>query len=692
MTKTARLRTLSQTQTRDNLQRFVDAQKQANPAGAPNWGAASWLWRGSASRTKLLNVWFDTLPRSRGAAPFSGDFFDLVRALVAKAISDRAGKVDRVQLERIVKACAALWSRSGRLADATSLTSAHFAVAESQIRADYAGNMAAGVVNRLEWVANTLDRQDICITPLQWSPSKKITNSPSGRRAKVGDEFEAEREKKLPANGVIGALAALSCRNDLSDGDRVFSCAANLLVTCGFRASEVLTLPRDTVVRTPVLDVDGNPVLDANGDPEMDIGLRYWPAKGGHTAVQIKPVPAPYRAIVLRAVEQVLTITAPYAERARFMRDNPGRVQFGAPWDAKSGDTLLRYGDVAEMLGNIHEDFNVRQKSGRQWCENRVPVALVPVEAIGVSSIRKKLKAVKKSDVVNAVIEMSDHADNILPGSVGTLFLDESLFVVPEAFFTSNTAINGSARSVKYSQLQNWLAGRKDGMSKSVFERLDLRDAEGKPLSANTHQFRHFLDTLLAGGGLTEMERARFAGRANIAHNSAYEHVPGRIRAKRVLETINRGKAISPAVEHAKRMPDPIRREEFKEALFGQAAHLTELGLCTHDWASAPCPNHGSHTDCKDHWICKGDPSHRAEAERQLEDNRWLVEMARAERDDETYGADEWLEHTAKLCDRLEKIVSVHRSNMIPDGWLVQLNADGEVMDTLELEATLAAE
>lgn len=690
----ARLRTHSQAQAKDNLKRFIEVQKQAHAAGAPNWSAEGWLWRGSASRRGLRNVWFDTLPGCRGSAPFGGDFFDLVRALVAKAISDRAGQIDVSQLKRIVTACGALWSGAGCLTDATALTAAHFATAESEIKAKYSGDTVSGTLNRLQWVANTLDRQGISATLLQWRASKKCSGSRAGRRAKVGSEFEDERERKLPATGVIEALGELSGRKDLSDSDRVLSCAANLLVTCGFRATEVLGLPRDTIVRTPVLDADGSPVLDENGEPEMDLGLRYWPAKGGHIAVQIKPVPAPYRSIVLHAVEQVLAMTAPYAERARFMRDNPGRVQFGAPWDAMPGDTLLRYGDVAEMLGNTSDDFDARHSSGRQWCErNHVKVTLVPTETMGVSSRRKSLKAVKKADVEKAVIEMSDHKTNILPEAVGEMFLDKALFVVPERFFVDRSSIvNGSARSVKYSQLQIWLTGRKNGMQMSVFERLDLRDAVGKPLSANSHQFRHHLDTLLAGGGLTEMERARFAGRANITHNSAYEHVPGRVRARRILEAINRGKAISPAVEHAKRMPDPIRREEFKEALFGQAAHLTELGLCTHDWASAPCPNHGSHTDCKDHWICKGDPSHRAEAERQLEGNRWLVEMARAERDDETYGADEWLEHTAKLCDRLEKIVSVHRSNMIPDGWLVQLNADGEVMDTLELEATLAAE
>lgn len=795
MTQVKALRTAKEIQGRTNFDTFIATQKQANPAQVPLWNSSSWHWRGINDRVHKngTHVWFDVEPASRGAKPFPGDFFDLVRAMCAKAIADRTGKIGRSQLEQIVKACSALCFQVPK-ADVTRLLPAHFKKAEKRIKAIYpAANTHLSIIGKLQWVSKILDKKCICNPPLQWQKSAGSMSQPPHRRDKSGEDFEQERATKLPMDGVFEALGVLSCYPTLTVQDRLLVRVTDLLVTCGFRATEVISLPRDTLVRCPVLDDVGQPVIGPDGKPDMDVFLRYWPAKGGHAVTQMKPVPRAYRDIVLRAVAEILEITEPYAKTARFMRDNPGRTLLPPPYDNLPDDALLTLHDIGILSGSRpgsrDKTYKYQQKMGREFIvRNSLPVhrvirpdplgkmqsyrmvrksdvvnALVTLDGnsnsevpapyssmpddsmlsmVDVAEIIGKTKPertrienhdeadmshagrqyvvskgipthettrvshlkggftqtlpctlVRKADFMRFVVSRSDHNKNLLPPAVGILHLDGALLVVAEQFFsTLKSPVAGTVRILPYAVLRTWLAGRTDSKQKSVFERLNITDAEGKPFRANSHQFRHWLDTLFSEGGLTEMERARFAGRARIDQNSAYDHVPGHVLAKQVLAKIKGGQVISPAVEHAKKMPSPIRREEFQQAIIGTVAHMTELGLCTHDFAATPCPNHGSHADCKDHWICKGNSGHHAEAERLLEEHQWVLELASVENNDETYGADNWYEHTAKVCRRLEKIISVHRSNMIPDGWLVQLSADGEVIDTLELEATLAAE
>jgi len=796
MPRVKSLRTAKDILGRSNFDAFVATQKQANSAQTTSWNAPSWYWRSQSIRTNKngTNVWFDLEPASRGTKPFPGDFFDLVRAMCAKAIADRAGKLNRTQLELIVKACSALCFHAPN-ADVTLLLQAHFVEAEKRIKSIYPKfNTHLGIIGKLQWIANMLDKYRMCNATLQWKRSKSIgsTAEPPSRRVKSGEKFEEESAAKLPMDGIHEALGALSCHPDLLVQDRLLVRATDLLVTCGFRATEVLSLPRNTLVLCPILDEGGQPVISLNGEPDMDVFLRYWPAKGGHAVTQMKPVPRPYRDIVLRAIAEILQITEPYAKTAHFMRASSGRTLLPPPYDDLPDDALLTLHDIGILAGSrsgscdkayqyrhrVGNDFIVRAgipvhrvvrpdplgrmksyimvrksdvvkilatQDGDSGPDIPEPYSSMPEDSMltvddvarvigkakpeqadaennddadltkhgrqyvaskGISThettriIRLKggftqtvpCTLVRKADFMAFAIGRSDHDKNLLPPSVGVLHLNEALFVVPEQFFsTIKESVAGTVRILQYPVLRTWLAGRTDGKQKSVFERLNIVDVEGRPFRANSHQFRHWLDTLFSEGGLTEMERARFAGRARIDQNSAYDHVPGTVLAKQVLAKMNGGQAISPAVEHAKKMPTPIRREEFQQGIIGTIAHLTELGLCTHDFAATPCPNHGSHAECKDHWICKGNPGHRAEAERLLEEHKWVLELAGTERDGETYGADNWYKHTAKVCLRLEKIISIHRSNMIPDGWLVQLSADGEVIDTMDLEATLAA-
>ena len=427
------------------------------------------------------------------------------------------------------------------------------------------------------------------------------------------------------------------------------------------------------------------------------MGLRYWPAKGGHAVNGVKAIPVQYRSMVQRAIDDVLRITEPYADLARYMRANPGRTRLGAPWDSMPDDARIALRDVGRIVRvptALRDDIDPNDmKHDVRLAMNTVGVPLHRIRDPSTRKVRYSEEYVLKGDLVSVYAARSDHDMNVLSDSIGTLCLEDSLFVVPKQFFTTRYEYSVcplDVTCVSYQAIKNMLSKSKKN-KENIFDKYGIKDSKGNPLSANTHQFRHLMDTMMAQGGLSEMERAYHAGRAKITQNSSYNHVPGRVLAKQVLEKLNKSQVIGPNSDQLRRINDPISREDFAKAVFGGTAHYTELGMCIHDWSASPCEHHGEHVHCQDHLICKGKPEHRAEAERQLEANRWLVEMARKERAIDTYGADDWLEHHERTCARLEKVISIHRSNMIPDGFLVQLTMDGEVVLTEEMEATFAA-
>ena len=65
----------------------------------------------------------------------------------------------------------------------------------------------------------------------------------------------------------------------------------------------------------------------------------------------------------------------------------------------------------------------------------------------------------------------------------------------------------------------------------------------------------------------------------------------------------------------------PVERSAFLQVHLS-TAHTTDLGMCLHDWAAAPCPHHGAcAAGCTDCAVVKGDPVGRERA-RKRQGNR----------------------------------------------------------------------
>ena len=99
-------------------------------------------------------------------------------------------------------------------------------------------------------------------------------------------------------------------------------------------------------------------------------------------------------------------------------------------------------------------------------------------------------------------------------------------------------------QAVAYSQIQTAFGANAELNRSSVFARHEYMDNKGLPLSIGTHQFRHFLNTLAQTGGLSQIDIAKWSGRANIHQNAAYDHESGPELLDRMREALGDGEGI----------------------------------------------------------------------------------------------------------------------------------------------------
>ncbi|WP_455154036.1 hypothetical protein [Cupriavidus campinensis] len=671
-----RIRTAAERSARANFEAFINAMRAENPLGVVDWDAMTWDLgqRKRSSSGRKDRIWFNKnfvkKVTAQSAEPFPQAFAELLRALVCAREMARASPLDSVDHMVLVRAFRYLYgSAEKRAAHPTALTRLDFDEAASACRIETSSS-AYRVGCKLQEIARALDREYLTPTRLNWvNPIPRDSQAGGVLQNRTSREFFERRESKLPSEDLLNALADISNREDLSPPDLLRQRAVELLVCGGFRCNELLMLPRDLWVGEPQLDGSGEQVLDPQGAPVYRYGLRYVPEKNGHHETQIKWLPSSLVEVARRAVRDILGITEPFAEIARFMYHHPGRTLVPEPWHSMPGDALLDMHEVELLVGLASSRHST--SSGRQFISlAKLAVGLKP-------GARRQVAAVTKSAVEMELCRRSA-ALTVFPRKQGTQTLHECLFLVGVNFIGSGRAtLNGTATLLTQGQFDDYLTDRIGGArtvkgTLSIFSRLGYVDSNGLPLRATSHQFRHWLNTLAQEGGLSQVEISRWMGRRTIDDNAAYDHQTGFQLAKRVRDRIDRGDAAGSAVTTLRRIKDPVRRSEFSKSLVA-SAHVTDIGVCVQDLSTLPCERHRECTTCNDHFIQKGNEQQRRRVQDIFNEAQLMLRLAESERDDGSYGADNWLAYQEMAFQRASSILKIHADSSIADGALVQV-------------------
>jgi hypothetical protein len=170
-------------------------------------------------------------------------------------------------------------------------------------------------------------------------------------------------------------------------------------------------------------------------------------------------------------------------------------------------------------------------------------------------------------------------------------------------------------------------------------------------------------------GGLSDAEIAIFSGRKDVRQNRAYDHMSSEEVQAPIKTAIAGG--FMQLVAGAGR--DLVNRADFI-GLGLAAAHTTEYGYCTHNFAAEPCQLHRDCINCTEQECIKGERHKEDNLRRLKEETEILLERAREALSDEEYGADQWVKHQTITLDRVNQLLSVFEDLSVPVGARVRLN------------------
>lgn len=476
---------------------------------------------------------------------------------------------------------------------------------------------------------------------------------PSERRPGYGEE-----DARMPEEGALAALARAS--QLVSTPQDILQMRVVELLSCAaWRINDILRLSVDCEVFEPATK-NGRPLLDGNGNQIVRYGIRYVGSKG--FAGDVKWIPTAMVDVARRAVAQIRALTAEARTTAEWMEKHPGRAWLSEPFRLSSPDRVLTTRELA-LAVPLPPNAAVGEFARTHH---------IPLSPCSTARIRRY----RLGDVERALLARNKPIQGDAP-----LNRSEYLLLIQRNFLNARRGvIPGVIDVMQDHQIRDFLKSNDD--SHSIFERLDLRDADGKPYALRTHQIRHYLNTIAAEGGLGEAERAKWSGRADIRANEAYDHEPAHKLAEKARALLEGGRMHGPVARTYRGLP-PVERAAFSLIQLA-TVHTTDIGMCTHDWGTAPCPHHGACADCRDCAIIKGEPVHRARIEMLLTEEETTLARAISEVGKDTYGASNYVEHHRRMVAGYRRMLAIHDDPTIEDGDVVQMDPEPTRQGLLE--------
>ena len=593
--------------------------------------------------------------------PYGQPYADFAKALIRTRASERglsrSGHTHTMIALRYLYAALQLAGKS----DPTELTPKHFKVAVADARERARGWTLFHVGKALQQISGWLDERDL--TRVRIGFKNPIPHP--GHGDGLDPESQAKGLLKMPSAAALDALADIS-NNPSHDNERILLRVIDLLVVGGFRIGEVLRLPLDCLIETPALDGKGSARKDSTtGATIMRHGIRYWPEKGGDPYVKwLSDIAVP---VARRAVEDLTQLCSEARAAAKTLEENPDCVPLPVQLPPEELIDLKR---VADILG-----VRSVQIARRILVETLGLKPAVTHKPNGQYAFLFRVKDVERAllkrrqDIV--IIRRPDSRVQMLSESLCVMFQNQ--------FHTRKPTYKFLPELVGITQIKDALGCH--NKSASVFSRRGLKEPDGTPMRIRTHAFRHWLNTLMSRGGLSDVELARWSGRRNIDQNAAYKHGTVEQRVAWAHEMIKEGQLRGTVADAYHAIDDPVEKEEFLKT-FANVALFTPYGVCVHDYAIDPCPYHlNCLGGCPEYLRTKGDREEQKNIAEVL--NFHLVQLRRATKagQEGIAGAGNYAAHCNRIIEGAKAALAVDRIEAA-DGKTISVFPGGKVPNT----------
>lgn len=651
---------------KDSLARFVDEAREMQPYPDVSWERVEWdITSGdSTQRAHLANK--ITLIFAEHAIkkvsndlriPFMGPFGDAVKAcIVRKRIKSGVGSGPQrvfVRAARYLYAELPLPVRN----DPTQINLGHFLAAENAITAREKPSSAYRAATHLEELSRILDRHGVCRIAIGYRAQIK---RPTAHVDRTSATFE-QRVKELPEAVVLDALATISNDPEALENpfDLLRARITEILLVCGFRIGEALTLPADTLVRERVLDEAGNVRLDAlTGNPIERLGLRYWPEKGGDPVVKwILTIANP---LILRALADIDRVCKAARENATWLAAHPGDVNLDC-----APNERVSLSDASEMLGIVPSSFRNWLNTGKRGGQQLV------IDNDGHPYILgADLRSSIASDRYNKPVLVRENGKRQLLG--------ESLIVI---FLHESTIARGTNRFISmpliWGQMRGFLCGY--GNLPSIFERRNFLADDGRPFRIRTHDFRRLENVIAQRGGLTQIEIAQWMGRRRISDNAAYDLRTPTEMAVEMRELIAKNEVYGIIAEQVRALPE-VERSSFLQNRLAMS-HTTPLGNCASNIAENPCATAMSCLGgCRQYLRQKGDVKSRESLRRIERETLVALKNSREAMALGKFNAENWVRAQETILKTVRAALAIDDDALTIEGEIVRVNPDGPLI------------
>lgn len=502
----------------------------------------------------------------------------------------------------------------------------------------YTASVAYDAARRMEEFAKFVSKNNLI--PIDLSGWKQPLKHPQRLVTRTGPLAQQRRDKKLPSQVAIDAIAEIFALNPQNPKDIYASCVFAMLLCAPSRISEILALPVDCE----------HEELDSKG--LMRYGWRFYSGKG--FGANIKWIPDVMVPVAKEAIKRIKAIT-----------HEPRRL---AVWLESNSDHVYRHANTPDVADNAplsHED-------ACKYLSAVYQAGKTPLRTLGLTS-RAFTYTLK---------DLSEYIKSLKPKNFPWAYRKQNI-KFSNALFIFNRFMLDDFKTTSLHQLQlprlqtfnyDLTPSNKSRKSKSIFERYGYKERNGDSIKITSHQLRHLLNTIAQKGNLTQDALARWSGRSNPKQNRIYNH-------ESEYELVAKAQALDTSLslygpEGELNIRTPLTRQELNMMERGPV-HVTEFGVCVHDYTWSPCEKFGNCLKCEEHVCIKGNDVKLERIKQELAEVE--VDYANSTKaiEEGLFGADRWHAAHQKKIERLKQLINILESPEIPNGTQIKLNVVG---------------
>lgn len=517
----------------------------------------------------------------------------------------------------------------------------------AQILADkYAESAYDNACLVLERVSEFMLENRVCNIPVAWRKSSRKAQATTTR---VGAEFDAKRNARLPSAAALGAIAEIfHVAVEPSDVFVTSTCA--VLSSAPSRINELLHLHADCEANST--DAEGNPVY----------GLRWRPSKGGDAVV--KWVVPSMASVAQEAVAKLRALSAEARVLAYWYEQNPGKLYLPEDLEHLRQKERLTNKEVCAIIFRDPPNKLKPEQVGAKWCTTQG----ITSRWEGGSPAQGGCNTVAFADVERAVLNLLPPGFPIANKETGLRYSEALCVALRNEITATLSTYRCAFVLVDTGAIRTRLVGTKS--VKSIFEKFGYTDENGKPLRLTSHQFRHYLNTLAQMGGLSQLDIAKWSGRAKVTQNAVYDHQSDRDVLAKVRAAIGDENKMFGPLAHAPKNT-LITRDQFA-TLRVLTAHTTDFGYCVHDFTMLPCQTHRDCLNCDEQVCIKGDAVREHAIRTYQKETRALLDNAKEAVKDGEFVANRWVTHQSLTLQRLDQLCAILDDPTVPDGAIIQ--------------------